>query len=46
MSLIFLYGVFMAANGKLDSSYLTTDYFTLWALFSIADALWIGRFSK
>lgn len=44
MSLIFLIGLFMAARGELDTAYLNTDYFTIWALFSIADALWVRRF--
>lgn len=43
MSFIFLAGFFMFLNGTLDIA-LDTEYLIVWALFSIADALWIRRF--
>ena len=43
MSLIFLIGFIMIAMGKMPMEYYTEDVFIMWALFSIADALWFGR---
>lgn len=41
MSLIMLIGFLMMYAGKLPSSDLTYEYLAIWALFAIADALWI-----
>lgn len=46
MSLIFLIGFIMMYTGQLSPADFNTDYFIIWGLFSIADALWIGRCSK
>ena len=39
MSLLFLYGLYMAYKGTLGFE-LNIEFFQLWALFSIADAMW------
>lgn len=41
MSLLFLIGFIMAYTGRLSPAEFNTDCFIVWALFSIADALWI-----
>ena len=46
MSLIFLIGFIMAYTGQLSPAEFDTDCLIAWALFSIADALWIGRCRK
>ena len=44
MSLLFLIGFIMAAKGQIPPEQFGDECFQVWALFSIADALWIrGR---
>lgn len=44
MSFLFLCGFLMMVNGQIPAEEFNYEVFTLWALFSIADALWIkGR---
>jgi hypothetical protein len=44
MSLWFLIGFVMSLFGKIPKEEMTDEYFIIWALFSIADALWMkGR---
>lgn len=46
MSLILLVGFILAATGEMPMEYYTNDIFTIWALFSIADALWLRLLFK
>lgn len=41
MSLVFLVGFIMALCGKIPYEDFNTECFYIWALFSIADALWV-----
>ena len=41
MSLVCLTAFLMAAADKLPSEELTDEFFIIWALFAIADALWL-----
>lgn len=41
MSLVFLVAFIMILSGKLPAEELTNEFFYIWALFSIADALWV-----
>ena len=41
MSLIFLIGCLMMFADKIPQDNLTGEYLVVWALFAIADALWI-----
>jgi len=43
MSLILCIVFLMAATGKIPPEIITNEYLTIWALFSIGDAIWIGR---
>lgn len=44
MSLILLLGFLMMYTEKIPREELTYEYLVVWALFSIADALWVkGR---
>ena len=43
MSVLFLIGFIMAYTGKIDPLTFDTECFIMWALFSIADALWFRR---
>ena len=46
MSLILLIGFIMVMVGEIPAENFTEDVFVVWALFSIADALWVGRCKK
>ncbi len=46
MSLLFLIAFIMAMTGELPAEQFTDNMFIMWALFSIADALWVGRCKK
>ena len=46
MSLLCLIGVIAALMGEMPEEYFTDNFFIVWALFSIADALWTGRCKK
>ena len=41
MSLIFLIGFLLTMAGKIPTEEFTSECFIVWALFSIADALWV-----
>ena len=44
MSFLFLFGFIMVISGQIPAEEFTAEVFGLWALFSIADALWMkGR---
>lgn len=44
MSVVYLVGFLAALTGRMPSAWFTEDCFIVWALFSIADALWVrGR---
>lgn len=40
MSIIFLLGFLLSMCGRIPAEQFDTDCFYIWALFSIADALW------
>lgn len=46
MSLICLTAFLYAAAGNLPADDMTNEFFIIWALFAIADALWTRRFVK
>lgn len=46
MSLLFLLAFLGIGIEKLPVEEMTTEYFILWALFAIADALWFRGSSK
>jgi len=46
MSLIGLIGFIMTITGDISPELFTDDVMTQWALFSIADALWIRLLKK
>jgi hypothetical protein len=46
MSLVFLGAFIMVVAGKMSAESFTTDVFIVWALFSIADALWVKTLCK
>lgn len=41
MSLVFLVNFIMVLLDKIPAENMTNEYFYMWALFSIADALWV-----
>lgn len=41
MSLVLFIGFLLFLNGRINPEYFTDEYFIAWALFSIADALWL-----
>lgn len=41
MSLLFLIGFVMVTCGKIPTEEFDTEYLVIWALFAIADALWV-----
>ena len=44
MSVLFLFGFMAMINGNIPVEDFNGEVFTIWALFSIADALWVrGR---
>ena len=42
MSIVFLLGFVMVLCGEIPAEQFDMDCFYLWALFSIADAFWLG----
>lgn len=46
MSLVFLIGFIMVMMGEIPAEHYTDNTFIVWALFSIADAIWVGRCKK
>ena len=43
MSFLFLAAFLAMVQDKIPADEMTTEFFIIWALFSIADALWIRR---
>lgn len=46
MSFILLYGFIQMYADKIPREHLSSEYLIIWALFAIADALWIRAVTK